>query len=48
MCLFCRVQILLDYVIVALSEIKTAKGVFTYYIITEGGAEVGLVMADAN
>ena len=28
---------LLDYVIIRLSEIKTTKGVLTYYIITEGG-----------
>ena len=28
---------LLDYVIIKLSESKTAKGAFTYYIITEGG-----------
>ena len=27
---------LLDYVIIKLSESKTAKGAFTYYIITEG------------
>ena len=30
-------QMLLDYVIITLSEIKTTKGAFTYYIITEGG-----------
>ena len=28
---------LLDYVIITLSEIKTTKGAFTYYIITDGG-----------
>ena len=28
---------LLDYIIITLSEIKTTKGVFTYYIITDGG-----------
>ena len=28
---------LLDYVIIRLSEIRTTKGVLTYYIITEGG-----------
>ena len=27
---------LLDYVIIKLSESKTTKGAFTYYIITEG------------
>ena len=30
-------QMLLDYVIIKLSKSKTTKGVFTYYIITEGG-----------
>ena len=30
-------QMLLDYVIIKLSESKTTKGVFTYYIIREGG-----------
>ena len=30
---------LLDYVIIKLSESKTTKGAFTYYIITEGGGE---------
>ena len=29
-------QMLLDYVIITLSEIKTTKGAFTYYIITGG------------
>ena len=28
---------LLDYAIIRLSEIRTTKGVLTYYIITEGG-----------
>ena len=28
---------LLDYVIIKLSENKTTKGAFTYYIITEEG-----------
>ena len=49
---------LLDYVIIKLSVIKTTKGAFTYYIITEwvgvskmlmGDEEgVGLVMTDTN
>ena len=28
---------LFDYVIIKLSESKTTKGAFTYYVITEGG-----------
>ena len=31
---------LLDYVIITLSEIKTTKGAFTYYIITDGGGDL--------
>ena len=27
----------MNYVIIKLSEIKTTKGAFTYYVITEGG-----------
>ena len=36
---------LLDYVIIKLSESKTTKGTFTYYVITEG--EGGLYNAYA-
>ena len=32
---------LLDYVIIKLSENKTTTGAFTYNIITEGGRGVG-------
>ena len=35
---------LLDYVITKLSEIKTTKEAFTYYIITEGGGVSKLLM----
>ena len=37
---------LLDYVIIKLSEIKTTKGAFTYYIITEGEDVSKLLMHD--
>ena len=33
-------QVLLDYVVIKLSESKTTKGTSTYYIITEGEEEV--------
>ena len=38
-------QMLLDYVIITLSEIKTTKGAFTYYIITDGGGDLQSVYA---
>ena len=37
---------LLDYVIITLSEIKTTKGAFTYYIITEGEVVSKMLMHD--
>ena len=32
---------LLDYVIIKLSERKSTKGALTYYVITEGGGRGG-------
>ena len=33
-------QMLLDYIIITLPEIKTTKGAFTYYVITGGGGDL--------
>ena len=33
---------LLDYVIIKLSERKSTKGALTYYVITEGGGRGGM------
>ena len=33
-----------NYVIMKLSESKTTKGTFTYYVITDGGGGVSLCM----